>query len=141
MMFDQDKQLSLAIMDLGVAVLLMVNIFWHLCARNWSLNMLMFNLLTTLLEITVAIFGISIFVGVDTHNISACVILAFVTTLFIFIRLVICLIKTFSKKKLSAKYENSTKWVMFWPASEVLISTLSLMLMMLIGYVLHADPA
>ena len=46
MMFNRDNQLTLAIVELGVSVLLMVNIFWHLCARNWSLTTMLFNLLT-----------------------------------------------------------------------------------------------
>ena len=29
---------------------------------------------------------------------------------------------------------------MFWPSMEVIISVISLLLTMLIGYVLHADP-
>ena len=54
-------------------------------------------------------------------------------------QLIISLIKVFSKKKSLSKYENWSKWGLFWPAMEVFAFTQSLLIIMLIGYILHTD--
>ena len=55
-------------------------------------------------------------------------------------KLIISCIRVFGKKKSLSKYENYSKWNMFWPSTEVMASVVSLMLTMLIGYILHSDP-
>ena len=40
-----DDELTIAVAELGLGIFMAVNIFFHLCARNWSLGILLFNII------------------------------------------------------------------------------------------------
>ena len=43
---ENKDQLTLAVIELALVTFMMVNIFFHLCARNWSLGTLLFHVIT-----------------------------------------------------------------------------------------------
>ena len=43
---EDSDQLTLAVIELALVTFMMVNIFFHLCARNWSLGTLVFHVVT-----------------------------------------------------------------------------------------------
>merc|ERR1711948_59822 len=60
---ENSDQLTLAVIELALVTFMMVNIFFHLCARNWSLGTLLFHVVTGTLELAGTILAILYYVA------------------------------------------------------------------------------
>merc|ERR1711988_761785 len=102
-MYASETQLSFSIVTLGISVLLMVNVFWHLCARNWSLPALLFHVVTVLMEIVVSVYCVIVFVnhpdGGKTAFIQTLLYLIYATLALSFMRWVYPLFRVFFQEE------------------------------------------
>merc|ERR1711939_204458 len=131
---NQDTQLGIGTIELGIATLCCANMFWHLCAQNWTLCDLVMNLLMNIAEFTASIMLIAGLVQkmvVDGEVVEGK--LTYLSTTFIISAIAACLVgirviwsifKSYSMKK-ESEFEGESAWMMFWPLFELILSLIS----------------
>merc|ERR1712003_73900 len=116
---------------------MMVNIFFHLCARNWSLGTLVFHVVTGTLELAATILAILYYVadGQD-EKIGASTIVMYVAGGLSFTRLLFAFI-TCCVRRAAIKEEDGSSWDLFWPCFEMLLSAGSTLALIILAFVMR----
>merc|ERR1712157_87197 len=128
------QDLTLGVVELGLATFMAVNVFFHLCARDWGLKTFIFNVATCSMEVVASILAIILFVSDasvtdDTaasvsDSVNSKIIVIYVAVGLSALRMVFAMV-AFCKNHRIIKQEKGSKWDLFWPTFEILVSVLS----------------